>query len=201
MITTPEQHEDDSLEVIVMDGESRAKLWETCVFERFHHKCASCGSNDKLKALLIIPEEFGGKKTVENSKLLCRTCDLAAQLLKHRKMSASGEDTRPINFWIGRSLHGSLRNGFSRKYGFNSIASLVRFVMGRYVEQPDFFEDVESYVDRLSDVKVNVWVPRDLYDAFKHSVTSNGMTVTDSLRGLLRMYESESERIFRRVQP
>lgn len=188
----------EDTETIVVSENTANQAWSAQVYEHFRNRCSNCGSEDKIKASLIVPVEAGGRLTLSNSTLICRTCELAAELLRRKKVGASGDSTRPINFWVGRSLHTALRNGLSHEYGFNSIASLVRFLMSRYVKSPDFFEDIENYVDRSSDVKINVWVPRGMYGEFKDAVAANGMTVTDSLRGLLRMYESEADRIFRR---
>jgi hypothetical protein len=187
-------------EVLVPEEElDPSKKWTSQVFDHFKDKCGSCGSQDHLKAKLIVPESAGGAKTLGNSVLLCRVCDLASEIMSREKVKASGENTRPINFWIARSLHNALRNGLSHNYGFNSVASVVRFLMGRYLEAPDQFQDVELYVDRSTEVKVNVWVPYDMYEKFKTSVTGRGLTVTDSLRGLLRMYEAEAGKIFGRI--
>lgn len=179
-------------------GVDLKKAWFNQVFDHFRNQCSSCGSQDHLRPKLIVPQEAGGKLHINNSILLCRTCEFASELFSRQKMPASGTNTRPINFWINRDLHKNLLNGLSHRYGFKSVASLVRFLMGKYTTSPEQFEDVEKYIDRSSDVKVNVWVPRVMYEDFKVVTSRNGLTVTGSLRGLLRMYESEAERIFGR---
>ncbi len=175
------------------------RAWFGQVFDHYRNRCCGCGSEEHLKPKLIIPREAGGRLVMENSTLICRTCELAAELLK-KKQPSYGERTRPVNFWIGRSLHKNLRNGLSHNYGFNSVASIVRFLMQQYVSTPNRFEDVMNYIDPASDVKVNIWAPAELYESFKETTGRNGLTVTDSLRALLRMYESEAERIFGRKE-
>lgn len=186
-------------EVLVSEDGQDPNKWTSQVFDHFKDKCGSCGSQDHLRAKLIVPVSAGGARVLGNSILLCRVCELASEIMAREKVSASGDNTRPINFWIARNLHNALRNGLSHNYGFNSVASIVRFLMGRYLSAPDQFQDVELYVDRSSEVKVNVWVPHEMYENFKTSVTGRGMTVTDSLRGLLRMYEAEAGKIFGRI--
>lgn len=173
--------------------------WTSQVFDRFKDRCCSCGSQDHLRAKLVVPESAGGARALANSVLLCRVCELASEIVSREKVNVAGENTRPINFWIGRSLHNALRMDLTRDFGFNSVASVVRFLMGRYLDAPDQYPDVELYVDRSSEVKVNVWVPHDRYEKFKIAVTGRGMTVTDSLRGLLCMYKAEAGKVFGRI--
>jgi hypothetical protein len=139
--------------------------------------------------------EAGGQKVVGNGILLCRTCELARDIVSRSPSPASGEHTRPINFWVSQELHRKLKNGLSSKYGFKSVSSLVRFLMSKYVTDADHFSDVSLYQDSGSDVKVNVWVGRDMYETFKELAVRRGMTVTDTLKGLIQMYEVESDRI------
>jgi hypothetical protein len=41
-------------------------------------------------------------------------------------------------------------------------------------------------------VKLNVWVDRDRYDQFQAMLQNRGVTVTDGLKSLIRMYELEA---------
>lgn len=189
-----------SEELDVKAAQDQLRLsWESSVFERHRHRCL-CGSTDKLRAKMIVPEELGGPLAVANAVLLCRSCELAADIAQRSKVPGSGRQTRPINFWVSQTLFKNIKNGLSHKYGFKSTASLVRFLMSKYVTDAGRFSDVEQYVEHETDVKISVWVERSTYDTFKELVNRNGLNVTDTLRGLLKMYEFEAERIFGRSE-
>lgn len=184
----------DELEV-VRGIEEPEETWVTQVFERAQNQCSNCGGTDRLKAKLIVPESAGGQKIASNGFLICRPCEMASEIVSRSASPASGSSTRPINFWMSRGLYGKVTNGLSRRHGFRSVSSLVRFLMSKYVSDADRFDDVSQYQDEGSDVKVNVWVPRDTYETFKSLVDRNGMTVTSTLKGLIRMYEDQADRV------
>jgi len=190
---------DEGIEIFTDDGE---EAWATLVWKAQQGRCSGCGCDqaDQLKVRMVIPRELGGKEIVSNGILLCRTCEMAKNIASRSPSPASGENTRPINFWVSRQLHGKLTNGLSTKYGFKSISSLVRYLMQKYAEDPDWFPDLELYQDTGADTKVNVWVGRELYAAFKDEVDSRGSTVTDILKSLIQMYEIEHERIVGRTR-
>ena len=185
----------EAAELVSGTGEPAEATWVTQVFERAQHRCSNCGGADRLKAKLIVPESAGGQKTVSNGFLICRPCEMASEIVSRSASPASGSSTRPINFWMSRSLHSKITNGLSHRYGFRSVSSLVRFLMAKYVSDVERFDDVAQFQDEGSDVKVNVWVPRDTYDTFKSLVDKNGLTVTDALKGMIRMYEIQADRV------
>jgi hypothetical protein len=175
-------------DVETLSSDSDRSAMEKAVWARSGGKCESgCGSTDRLKIVMHVPDRF----VPANAIVFCRTCELAAELAHRDAGPASGVETRPINFWVSKKLHARLTNGLSKKYGFKSIASLVRYLMSKYVLDSDRFDDVAQWQDAGSDVKVNVWVPRDTYEVFQTLAEKNGLTVTDALKGLIRMYESE----------
>jgi len=179
---------DGRVEMLGGSSELKPQVWG--------EKCFGCGGVDKLRLHVLVPESVGGKNTERSRVLLCRTCEIARDLASLPQGPASGEDTRPINFWISRRLHTRLTNGISRKRGFRSIASLVRYLMGKYVEDASRFDDIEQWQDDGAEVKINVWVPRNMYGAFKTITQERGLTVTDALRGLIRLYEAIDGRIY-----
>jgi uncharacterized protein YpmB len=64
--------------------------------------------------------------------------------------------------------------------------------MVSYVEDADRFDDLDKYQGSdPADVKVNVWVPADQYQIFHRLVRSKGLTVTDAIKGLIQMFDSE----------
>jgi hypothetical protein len=190
---------DDGLEILV-GTDAPEETWTTRVWEACGGRCSNCGSDDRLKARMIVPEESGGQRVVSNGTLLCRTCELAMVIAAKRPSPASGERTRPINFYVSSALHSKLKNGLAQDYGFRSVSALVRFLMGKFVADSARFDDVGLYQEEGSDVKVNVWVERDMYANFKAITDREGTTVTGTLKGLLRMYEAEAQRIVGRTQ-
>jgi hypothetical protein len=188
---------DDGTEFIARetDGEN----WVTQVWERYRNSCSNCGGDDRLKMVLVVPEVAGGQSIASNATILCRPCDIARSTLERSTEPASGKDARPINFWVSTKLYGTLQNGLSTRYGFKSVSALVRFLMSQYVADAARFDDVLQFQDCGTDLKINVWVPRDMYGQFKEIADRNGGTVTDTIKGLIRMYESEAERVMRRT--
>jgi 5-methylcytosine-specific restriction endonuclease McrA len=45
------------------------------VFERDSYQCQSCGAQDDLTLDHIVPEKIGGAPTIENLRVLCRSCN------------------------------------------------------------------------------------------------------------------------------
>ena len=173
----------------------REEAWATRVWDACGGRCSNCGATDRLKARKIVPEEAGGREVVSNGMLLCRACELAQEIEMTRPQLASGERTRPINFFVGKGLYDRMKGGLTKDRGFRSVSALIRYLMGKFVLDPDRFDDLELYQEGGADVKVNVWVDRDIYGNFKALANRNGMTVTDTLKGLIRMYERESQRV------
>jgi len=192
---------DGGTEVLKASVKDRRGAWETRVFDACGGRCSNCGDIERLKVRMIVPEEAGGKRVVGNGVLLCRTCAMARDIQAKVPQPASGEHTRPINFFVSQGLHRKLKNGLAARHGFRSVSSLVRFLMSKYVTEADQFDDLDMFQDGGSDVKINVWVGRDVYASFKAIADRNGTTVTDTLKGLIRMYEAETRRIVGRTRP
>jgi hypothetical protein len=187
----------DDLELLVR---SDADNWVTQVFEHCRNQCSNCGNDDRLRVKLAVPEEAGGQRVLSNAFLICRPCEMASEIVNRSTSPASGQTTRPINFWISRTLYDHVQNGLARKYGFKSVSSLVRFLMSKYVVDSGLFDDIGRYQDDGADVKVNVWVSRVTYETFKSLTDKNGLTVTGALKGLMRMYEIEADRVTGRTE-
>jgi len=182
-----------------VDGRG-GERWATLVWEAHRGKCSNCGSDDRVRAELIIPEAAGGRKLVSNGTLLCRTCSMARVIVDRHPHPVSGDRTRPINFFVSRPLYDKLRNGLLQSSGCRSVSSLLRDLMTCFMVNPDRYDDLELYQDPGSDVKVNVWVDRDLYDRFREIVDRRGMTVTDTLKGMIKLYEVQAEGAMRRSE-
>lgn len=140
---------------------------------------------------MIVPVDAGGQLTESNGVLLCRSCELASETIGKK---TEGEQ-RLVNFWVSHELFESIRIGLEEYQTFSSMGALIRYLIGKYVEDERKFEDLELYQDRGTDSKLNVWVNRDEYARFKELLDSRGMSVTDAIRSLIRMWhEVESEK-------
>jgi len=157
-------------------------------FERavwLHHgsRCVNCGETDRLVVRLVVPEDLGGQVAVSNSVLLCRTCDFACDLSSNEK-----EPSRAVNFFMSRELYERLRAVLKGKNRYNSLSSLVRYLMVRFVDKRELYSDLVNYQDVQADVKVNVWVGKDTYMQFKGLARGEGLTVTETTKALLMMW-------------
>lgn len=179
----------------VIEGDAQ-RAWESAVLAEGRGKCANCGSEDRLRARMVVPEVAGGKLVPGNGVVLCRTCELAMESAG-RFPDTSGQGKRPVNFWVSTALYARLHDE-SEKTSFQSMAGLVRFLMTKYVSDPDRFDDLAQYQDVGTDVKVNVWVESAIYGRFKELVDRRGLTVTDALKGLIGMFENEASALFGR---
>jgi hypothetical protein len=167
------------------------RFWHQAVLESFHGKCASCGSDHKVSPRLVISEALGGKKTLSNSTLWCRACEMVADTFPKK----GEEDRRIVNIWVSRSLYDRLHR--SKEAGhIASVGSLVRSLIEGYVSNEARYDDLAQYQDEGTDVRLNVWVDQALYGKFKDVTDRNGLTVTSALKSLFCMYESETSTRF-----
>jgi hypothetical protein len=168
-------------------------LWEAAILERARDKCSNCGSTHKVRVCMIVPLEAGGKLLLENGTTLCRACEMAAEVVTR---ASPGGAERPVNFWVSRRLYDKIK----ALNGFTSTGSLVRFLMGKFVTDAERFDDLAQWQENGSDVKINVWVDRKIYETFKTTVSDRGMTVTDALKALIRVYEEETDPRVKRTE-
>lgn len=163
--------------------------WEQLVREAAKDRCSNCGGEDRTRVTMIVPLEAGGQHVPTNGVLLCRPCEMAAESLEMRRE----QDRRILNFWVSRKLYDAIQKGIDTRNGFNSVSSLVRYLMSKYITDEPRFDDLEQYQDSGADVKINVWVDTRSYATFKSLVDKRGMTVTDAVKSLVLMYESQAE--------
>lgn len=189
----------DEIERLVGTEEGSRRAWKREVLRRAKNRCANCGSRDRVKVQMLVPKDAGGEYVASNGFVLCRTCELAKVIGSQELVPLSGGHTRPVNFFVSSGLHARLSNGLVTNFGFKSVSALVRYLIDRYVDDPDRYEDVSLYQDGGSDVKINVWVDRDRYARFKELANGRKMTVTDTLKGLIRMHEVEARRVRGRI--
>jgi hypothetical protein len=72
------------------------------------------------------------------------------------------------------------------------MSAFIRYLIGKYVADDSFFDDLEQYQDSGNEVKINVWVERSRYDVFQAKLKKRGMTVTDGLKALIRVFDDET---------
>lgn len=194
--------EDKSDSIVPSQAEELPGAWgsppepsfEKQVTARFKDLCSNCGGVDHLRVKMVVPIESGGEKVVTNATLLCRPCSMAFDAAKSGKRN----DKKSCNFWVSQELNSRLSNGLKTRNGFTSMGQMVRYLIGCYVEDPGRFDDLSLYQDsRTADVKLNVWVDSDRYDEFKKIVGERGQTITDTLKGLIRMFECGAEALTR----
>lgn len=190
MTKKPDGEPENKLEVV--KGDAR-RTWEVEVREHAKGLCANCGSDDRCEVRMVVPEAAGGQLVLGNGILLCRACDLTMDLTA--RYAEPVVRKRPVNFWVSHALYTRLHNG-SEKTSFRSMAGLIRFLMTKYVLDPNRFDDLSQYQESGTDVKVNVWVEDDMYLRFKELVDRHGLTVTSALKGLIGMFESEAAILF-----
>lgn len=176
--------------------------WERLVWQRYRSQCANCGGPDRLRVILVVPVAAGGQLIDSNGVLLCRSCEMATDAVKKGKTSS---DQRLVNFWVSRRLFDDIHKGINAYkaggHGFRSMGALVRYLISKYVEDESRFDDLGLYQDESSaDVKVNVWVEKDRYSTFKALLDKRGMTITDAIKSLIRMYEEGTEPVIARKE-
>lgn len=145
-------------------------------------RCANCGNTEFLAHRMVVPKEIGGNDVPTNYILLCKACEFAASLCTR------SDPCRAVNVYLSRELFESVRSTIAVRNGHASISSLARFLVASYMKDQDYYEDVSLYQDEGTDVRANMWLDGDIYDDFKQKVYQQGMTVTQVLKGLLRMY-------------
>lgn len=164
----------------------KEKPFEQQVREACKDRCSNCGGEDRTRVVMIVPVDAGGQHVVSNGALLCRPCEMAAESLVSGKRRE--QDRRILNFWVSRKLYDRIQKSTSTKDGFNSVSSLVRYLMSKYIFDEARFDDLEQYQDSGADVKINVWVDIGSYATFKRLVDKRGMTVTDAVKSLILVY-------------
>jgi hypothetical protein len=169
---------------------STQKAWAGMVLDAHQWRCANCGGTDRIRVHMVVPESAGGKLVPSNGTVLCRTCEFARDaVVRHSEPLQQ----RPINFWVSRPLHSRIHEHIRPRNGTNSLGSLVRYLIQKFIADPDRFDDLERYQDTgKKDVKINVWVNADDYVKFKLLLDQRRMTVTDAVKALLQVYDEET---------
>lgn len=157
--------------------------WKAKVLERDANSCVNCSSEDKVAACFVVPVEVGGNLRVSNGVTVCRECRIAAE--SSRVLPQRIDNKTPINFLISDGLHKVVNQYVHNGSKFGSVSALMRSMISSYITQPELYEDLQSWQDAGSDVKVNGWVDGLQYQIFKGMCKSKGISYTDALKGLL----------------
>lgn len=167
--------------------ESGLRLWEGQVFEKYEGVCANDKDTQALRARMIVPLELGGTLSPDNGVLLCRSCRLRAAIDR-----AKESDTKsPISFFVPMELALRMEARFKTGVGYSTKASLVRFLVSQYVEDPDSYKDLVTLAgESPGDVKWNLWIETQLYLQFKEVLSENyTSSIRVALCGLITLYD------------
>lgn len=157
--------------------------WKTKVLDRDGGSCVNCSGQDKVAACFVVPVEVGGNLRVSNGVTVCRECRIAAE--SSRILPQRIDNKTPINFLISDGLHKTVNQYVHNGSKFGSVSALMRSMISSFITQPELYEDLQSWQDAGSDVKVNGWVDGVQYDVFKGMCRGKGLSYTDALKGLL----------------
>lgn len=159
--------------------------FQRAVLQRHGNKCSNCGSEDRLRVRMIVPEEAGGVLSVSNGAVLCRTCDMARDSIPD---PSSKNRSFVVSIWMSRKLRDQVEGCIDPTKSFKSWSSMTRYLMSRYVLDEPRFDDLEQYQDNQSETKVTVRVDKATYNVFATRLKIRGSTVTEALRSLYMMY-------------
>jgi len=95
------------------------------------------------------------------------------------------DNKTPINFLISDNLHKVVNKYVHNGSKFGSVSALMRSMISSFIAQPELYEDLQSWQDEGSDVKVNGWVDGLQYQLFKNMCRAKGISYTDALKALL----------------
>lgn len=95
------------------------------------------------------------------------------------------DNKTPINFLISDGLHKTVNKYVHNGSKFGSVSALMRSMISSFITQPELYEDLQSWQDIGSDVKVNGWVDGLQYQIFKGMCRGKGISYTDALKALL----------------
>lgn len=187
-----------SLVIKPLAAQDQEVLFRRKVMEHYRHVCANCGSDEKVSVYLLVPVEAGGQLSLTNGSTLCRVCQAATKAVT-RAHDKGKVAKSPVNVWVSRTLYDTLEVCISSGRGFSSVATLLRYLIESYVEAPNKFEDLDLWQDESEDrVRLGFLVPTALYEEFKTRVVSEGLTVTDAVKGMLKWYVSVPDVVVQR---
>lgn len=176
-------HMESTLTKIDKITDSALSSWKTAVLTRDSNQCVNCGSDDKVAACFVIPSEVGGNVKLSNGVTVCRDCRISAE--SSRVLPQRIDNKTPINFLISSNLHSIVNQYVHNGSNFGSVSALMRSMISSYICEPEIYEDLQSWQDNGSDVKITGWVDGVQYHEFKRLCKNKGISYTDALKALL----------------
>ena len=165
-----------------MSDVSSIREWKQSVLTR-DGSCRNCGSPNKLAACFVVPPEVGGHVRTSNGVTVCRECRLRAD--SARVLPQRIDNKTPVNFLMSSVLHRAVHKYAHNGSKFGTVSALMRAMISSFITQPELYEDLQSWQDAGSAVKVNGWVDGSQYEVFKSMCRDRGLSYTDALKGLL----------------
>ena len=160
--------------------------FEVQVRQAYGSRCGVCGSTDRTRVRLVVPEAAGGTKTRTNAILICRSCEFHE--MRSRVAGSPVTDKTLLNVWVSAELHQWMQDHAP----FQGVSALARYLIGLYVDsEPSRFDDLLLYQIANAEVRTFVWVPTDLHAAFKVRAGKDGLTLTQALIALVLLYRIE----------
>jgi hypothetical protein len=125
----------------------------------------------------------GGHVRTSNGVTVCRECRLRAD--SARVLPQRIDNKTPVNFLMSSVLHRAVHKYAHNGSKFGTVSALMRAMISSFITQPELYEDLQSWQDAGSAVKVNGWVDGSQYEVFKSMCRDRGLSYTDALKGLL----------------
>ena len=154
-----------------------------------HTHCINCGSDYKCSRYHIVEKEEGGIGVSSNQCLLCRRCALKRYVNGPRK-PVKGAAVFNVPLTLYNEILDRLEHPLCP---YKSASSLVSDLLSLYVRQNRAFRDLETFRGSLHEPKerFNLTVNADHYEAFKTLVRARGISYTEALQALLKIYLGE----------
>ena len=126
-----------------------------------------------------------------NEVVVCRDCDL----LRFKQVPKGAlVEPKMLNVWLSRELHEHVMDVISKGWGgMSSLAGLTRYLVGKYLEHPEHYEDLGSRQDQGMGVKVNFWVSHAMRESLKETAVAHRLTVADVVKGLFLLYIEQAD--------
>ncbi len=181
------EHVDSSEEPVEYIRSDERATFQTAVLARARHMCSNCGSKDRVRVRMVVPEEAGGVLIETNGVVLCRTCDMARDSVPG---NSAKDHAFVVTVWMSHRLRERIEQMLEPKKSFRSWSALSRYLISKYVADEWRFDDLEQYQDAASENKVTFRVDKVVYSRFTAMLKRRGTTVTDALKGMYIMYAS-----------
>jgi Arc/MetJ-type ribon-helix-helix transcriptional regulator len=148
--------------------------------------CQNCGASGGT-AGFIIPPSCRGVVSVSNAIILCGRC---WRLYDVSRAGASQKDAAGrsmMSVYLSEALHRRVLASVGAEKPFQSLSSLIRYVVSRYVMDEERFEDLPLYQDEGNDILIRTRFDPERFHTFKQLCDRRGMSMSDAVRSMLVM--------------